>query len=567
VFGRDSSADMESGPFRGREMPTVTDAASLATEPLLPLSPSAGAWKREAAWAVTIGLAAGMATWLAFRMLVPAIVHVSTFDYWFESDGPAILNQLSDRFTLDNERANRHPLFALAMYPVVYALGRVARQDTVTAVGLAYAGLAALWSALFFRLLRGVGLRQVDASIFTGLALAGASAVFWFPVPETVAPAALTLLLALGAVVGHENTGRVSWVTCVLVSAATLAITVTNAVAGLLVCIVVLGAMRGVTAFAGAVVLVAVGQFVERLLFPHTAPFFLPRGEIETSAYLLSPLAGTIGDRLAGFFLHSVIIPPLQQGYAGYLSVQQAGWSSAPARVLLGWSVWMVLLAAGLKGLRRAGRGKLGVVLLGVLASQLAMALVFGLETFLYVLQSGPLLIVVAAFACLTPWRRWVLWSAAGLAVLAAMENGRRFTESAGLLQHRYQSARTYAEALSVLTSPADLIVLGLPPAAAYGWVAPPLNPRKTVRLTLLPQFESVPVARTGWHLHYERWSVDALEQLRQAGARYFASNYGYGIRADDEMGRYLSAHGTLLQGTSEWAIYALDSRRGDMAR
>jgi hypothetical protein len=241
--------------------------------------------------------------------------------------------------------------------------------------------------------------------------------------------------------------------------------------------------------------------------------------------------------------------------------------SSASPLVLVGWGVWIVLLVAGFVGLRRAGRPKLGAVLLGVLASQLAFALIFGLETFLYVLQSGPLLIVVAAFGCLTPWRRWVLCCAAGLALLAAMENGRRFTEAASLLRHRYESARAYVEALSVLTRPTDPIVLGLPPAAAYGWVAPPVSTGKLVRLTLLPQFESVPVARKGWHLHYERWSADALEQLRQAGARYFASNYGYGIQTDTDVRRYLSAHGMLLEGTPEWVIYALDSRHEDLAR
>jgi hypothetical protein len=489
-------------------------------------------------------------------MLVPAILHVSTFDYWFESDAPAISKQLSDRFVLDNERANRHPLFTPVMYPVLFVVRHLARLDTVAALGLAFAGLAALWAALFFLVLRRVGLRRVEALTFTALALAGSCAIFWFPVPETFAPAALTLLVPLAALVWHEQTGRLSWIGCVLIGALTLSMTVTNAVAGFLVCLVVLGWKRGFTAIGSSLALVAAGQFVARLVFPHTAYFFLPAAR--ESAYLLSPLAGSLGDRLAGFFLHGLIIPPIQQGYAGYLSVQQA-FVSVPGPVLLGWGLWLVLLAAGIFGLRTSGRRKLSIVLLGLLVSQLALVLVFGQETFVYALQSGPLLVALAAFGCLTPFRRWVLGGAAVLAVLAAVENGRRFTEAAGLLRHRFDGARAYAQALNDRTAADDLIVLGLPPAAAEGLIARPVRAvRDPGRLSRIPRFDSLRVVRKGWQLHYEHWSRETLEQMHRAGARYFASEYAYGIRNDTAVRSYLDAHGRLLESTPDWVIFAL---------
>jgi len=537
----------------------MSDPASSETGPSLLIPPTARPWKREAAWAVLIAFVAGIATWTAFRMLAPAIVHSSTFDYWFESDAPAITIQLSDRFALENERANRHPLFAPALYPVPYLLRHLASFDKVAAVGLTYAGIAALWAALFFLLLRLIGLRRVEAITFTALALAGSSAIFWFPVPETFAPAALTVLLALTALAWHEQTGRLSWIACVLVAALTVSMTVTNAVAGFLVCLVILGWRRGLTAIGSSLILVAAGQLAARLMFPQLAYFFLPGGEIETSAYLLNPLAGSPADRLAGFFLHGLIVPPLQQGYAAYLSVQQADLSSVPVTVLVGWGLWVVLLVAGILGLRRGGRPKLAVVLICVLVSQLALVLVFGQETFLYVLQSGPLLVVLAAFGCLTPWRRWVLGGAAILTVLAAMENGGRFAEAAGLLRHRYDGARAYAAALSARTGPDDLIVLGLQPAAALGWVAKRV--RKPVTLDRIPRFDSLWVVRKGWPLYYEHWSPEALEELHRAGARYFASEYGYGIRTDTAVQRYLDGHGSLLERTSDWVIYALQPR------
>src|SRR5262245_51846185 len=111
-------------------------------------------WRHDAAWVALIALVGAVATWVAFRMLAPAIVHASTFDYWFESDAPAITKQLSERMAVENERANRHPLFTLILYPVVTALRVLPHVDWVAAVGLTYAALAALWSALFFLLLR-----------------------------------------------------------------------------------------------------------------------------------------------------------------------------------------------------------------------------------------------------------------------------------------------------------------------------------------------------------------------------------------------------------------------------
>jgi hypothetical protein len=531
----------------------------------LPRPLSFRAWNQDAVWAVLIALAAGLATWFAFRMLVPPILHVSTFDYWFESDAPAIVNQLTDRFALDNKRAHRHPLFTLALYPVVFALDRLAGLDLVVALGLIYSGLAVLWATLFFLFLRLGGLRTLDAGIFTLLALVSAAAIFWLPVPETFTPAALTVLIALVAVGWHGRVSPLSWIACTVIAAVTLSMTVTNGVAGVLACLVVLGWKRGVTAVGASLALVAAGQFVERLLFPHTVAFFLPVSQ--EAAYVFNPLAGSIGDRLAGFFLHGILIPPIQQAYTGYLSVQRTGLASMPPSVLIGWALWLVLLGAGVLGLCRARSWTLAMVLLGVLTSQLAFVLVFGQETFVYALQSAPLLVVVAAFGCFSPFRRAVLIGAVILVVLATVENGRRFSEAAGFLHDRYESARAYARALRVRTTPADLIVIGLPPAAAEGLVVPPVGSvRPPETLGRVPMFPSLTDARNGWQLHYEQWSDSMLDEMRRAGARYFASQYPYGMRRHESIQRYLDTHGTLLERTPDWVIYALRPP-GDAAR
>jgi hypothetical protein len=527
---------------------------------------SSSTGKREVAWAVLFAVATAGAVWVVSSMLLPAITHVSTFDFWFESDAPAIVKQLQDRWTLSNARTNRHPLFTIVLFPLVAGL-RIA-TGPFTAMRLIYAGLAAGWAALFFLVVRGIGLRRGDAGLFALLAMVSAATMFWMPVPETMTPAAITLLVALGAVVWHERTGRLSWIGCALVAAVTLSMTTTNAVAGVLVCLVVLGARRGAAAFAAAVLLVIAGQGVERLLFPHTAAFFLP--EARESAYVFNALAGTLGDRLVAFFLSSVVLPPVSVGYTAYLTAQRVELRSLPLPVIVAWGLWVGLLLVGMVGLmtrqpmpRRGaadgtGRG-LAVVLLGTLASQLVLAIVFGQETFVYALQFAPLLALVAACGALTPWRRWVVAAAAVVVVLATFENGRRLTQAAALLQHRYDAAAAFAQAVSTLTAPADLLIVGLPPAAAEGLVPSPWNPSSRAgTLGRLPQFEATPLTRHGWHLSYERWSPEALEHLRQRGARYFVSDYAYGIHTHTGVRQYLDANGRALGGTTDWVVYAL---------
>ena len=516
-------------------------------------------WQIDVVAMATIAVVAAVGTWMAFRMLTPAITDVSTFDFWFESDSPAIAKQLVDRFGLEHKRAYRHPLFALVMYPAVFVL-RAAGLSPSVALGVTYAAIGAVWSALFFLLLRVVGLRRLDAGVFSALALTVSSTMFWLAVPETFSPAALTLLVALLSFAWHRRTGRLAWLGCVLVSAVSASMTITNAVAGFLICLLVLGWLRGILALGASLTMVAAGQFVERLFFPSTTAFFLPETGREAT-YLLNPLAGTFVDRIAVFFLHGIVMPPISRDYAGYLTVQQAMLGSASTAVHIGWALWVALLATGCVCLFRRDLRSMGLLVFGILGSQAVVALVFGQETFVYALQSGPVLVTAAAFACLTPARRWVITAAIALTALAAFENGSRFSEAALRLAERQSGARRYAEAVNNLTSPNALIVVGLTPAVAEGLTLRPLAadvPAPTA-LTRIPRLEGASVKRNGWQVPYERWSPEVFDRLRAAGARFFVSEYVYGLNHNPEMPRYLDEHGTIVERTADFVIYALD--------
>ena len=48
------------------------------------------------------------------------------------------------------------------------------------------------------------------------------------------------------------------------------------------------------------------------------------------------------------------------------------------------------------------------------------------------------------------------------------------------------------------------------------------------------------------------------VDEMRRAGARYFASQYAYGMQNHPSIRQYLDTHGALIEGTPDWAIYAL---------
>jgi hypothetical protein len=72
----------------------------------------------------------------------------------------------------------------------------------------------------------------------------------------------------------------------------------------------------------------------------------------------------------------------------------------------------------------------LAIVLGGTLAGQSMLHAVYGEESFLYTLQTVPVLIVAASFAVQTRARRVAIALAAIFIVAAGMNNGRQFTRA-----------------------------------------------------------------------------------------------------------------------------------------
>src|SRR5262249_42512439 len=123
------------------------------------------------------------------------------------------------------------PLVPLMAYPPVKAL-RLLGIDSVTSVRVVIALMGAAWIALLYYLLRLLGCRRFDATVFSIVSAVSASSMFWFVVPETYPFSSLIILLAL-TLVALGDFRSIAPVWYVIVSALTLSFRITNGVVGL----------------------------------------------------------------------------------------------------------------------------------------------------------------------------------------------------------------------------------------------------------------------------------------------------------------------------------------------
>jgi len=128
-------------------------------------------------------------------------------------------------------------------------------------------------------------------------------------------------------------------------------------------------------------------------------------------------------------FFHSIVMPSIrvipEPKWGEAMSVQASALGSSGAWGVAATILWAALLALAALGLL-SSRGDLRfrIVLGSTLAGQVFLHMIYGEETFLYVLHFAPLLILAAALAAAaTPWRRIVLALAVALAFTAAMNN------------------------------------------------------------------------------------------------------------------------------------------------
>jgi hypothetical protein len=213
-----------------------------------------------------LGACAMMASLYGASHIPAAIITKPSYDIWFEADTPRAFDDMAYRAG-NHFRSNAHPLFVLLINPVINFLHGVLRIDNLIAVRIVISQVAVLWIGTLYTLFRLIGCQRLDAVLFCLLAGVSASAIFWFVVPETYTFGSYTILLALfiAALSQHRKIPE-AWF--VMMSAATLSMTLTNWMAGIIATFCSLPWRRAVQITVNAFCLVVVLWTVQKYLFP-----------------------------------------------------------------------------------------------------------------------------------------------------------------------------------------------------------------------------------------------------------------------------------------------------------
>ena len=387
--------------------------------------------------AVLAALALALIFSLARHLPPQLFARETGLDAWFQSDLPRTLANMVDAQS-NHYRTKVHPIASILIHPIVTGL-RALWPGSDLQAAMRFAGIvAALWVLSFYALCRLLGCGRLVAICFSLLAIASAAFQFWFSVPETYAPGSLGLLwvLLVAALAVHRPVGDRMLLAA---SVASLAITVTNWVAGLALAAVLRPWRRALLISAAAFAIVAALTVPQRWLYRFAKFFFL--GSSEEADYMNLEQAGTLLDKLAAMFWHPISLPEVLSIASvppklNWLTVQlsapaSGGWAGVLALVL-----WSVLLAAGAWGLARAPQWRRFAAVLGlVLAAQVLLHLIYGEETFLYAAHFLPLLMAVAVFATRVLPPGLAAAMALLTAGLAAFHNAAMYERAARLLQ------------------------------------------------------------------------------------------------------------------------------------
>jgi hypothetical protein len=418
-----STASVTSATAKASVVPHPT-AALQASAPTSGSAASAGSAPREPAdliCAALFALVGGVAVFLAFENIG---LTANNEDLWFQADtGRAF----GDMVWHDggHVRTNVHPLFVMTALPAVYAVRKLGHVDPHLAVRVISGVVAGLWLAGLYLLFRLMHLRRWEAVLFGCLSAVAASPMFWFTCPETFPLGSLSIV-AVFAFLAATRDRSSSFVAFVLVVLASLSMTVTNGMIGVIAAFAFLSWRRALKVVVCAMLSLFALSAIQKLIFPSARLVGMRSGE--ESSFFLDPKLGGPLHVSAVFFLHTVIAPALgmSTGRAGEpnLSIQMSAPGSAGLAGALGTGAWIALLAIGVWGLFSSRLPARFRLVLGLsLVGQYLLHLVYGDETFLYSLHFAPLLILIAAVGTQTRARPLVVALLVVLVPLAAVNN------------------------------------------------------------------------------------------------------------------------------------------------
>lgn len=400
---------------------------------------------------IASGLAvlAGVFSLMTFAYLDPVLYGLEGIDFWFQSDMARVFFNMTGA-DVPHYRTSVHPLFSLAGYfstkTVLDIFGGFANFGKVQAVQMIIALIAFFWAAALYVLLRLMSLPRLDAAIFSLLGVFSAASIFWFSVPETYSFGSLSIIAPL-IVAACSQYRPVSEIWYVFASVASFSFTITNWMSGLFASFVNLGIWKALRVSVLALLIVTLGWYVQKQIFPTSLFFLQDNSELN---YLVTEESGGPLRVLISFFSTSIVMPDIElvgkinRPDWQILTVQHSFPWSGGALATAAAACWLLLLGIGIKNLffghAPSSRIRLSIGL--TLAGQMALHLLYGEETFLYALHYLPLLIASAALAALGRFRRIALILALIVLCVGGLNNLMKFRQAREIMMHHFYPER-----------------------------------------------------------------------------------------------------------------------------
>jgi len=388
---------------------------------------------------VLIGSFAALWAFASGGQIGPWINDYRYLDLWFQGDSPRAFANMTNLQNNAWSRDNLHPLFRVVTYPLTAALAGGFSLSPQAAARTLVSGVAGLWAAGFYGLLRLMRLGRIEAMLFSLVLLSSSAFLFWAGLPETFLFGSLSLIMAMGLMAASERR-RMPAALYVINNLLTIGFVPTSALAG-----VAATFLQHTWKKAIGILAVSAGAL---FAFWQLHKAFFPVDRAASQDLLLDQAGGPM-QILGSFFCHTLVLPEIKlmtsanftPDYAWRMTTQFSDPGSGGPWALVALGAWLgLLLLGGWSAVKTRDLVKLRMLLAIVGFGFVGAHVIFGDETFLYSLQFAPLLVMLAAFSALGPMRSWGLALAAVFVLSAGTHNVSQFQRASAFVQGHQSS-------------------------------------------------------------------------------------------------------------------------------
>jgi len=406
----------------------------------LPLAKYIRQYRVDILIALGLAIAIAISTYIGTSKLPSSLLtDLYAQDVWFGSDIPTVFGNITS-LNSDFGRNNKHPIFPILIFPLVFIVGKLFHLDPLASVRIVSIGTAIAWIVCLYALFRLMSCYRLDATLLSILGATSSAAIFFLVVPESFPTGSLTIILGL-AFIAITQYRPVTDAWYIAINIITVSITITNSMLGIFATLLNNKWGKAFKIFGVSLLLATAIWILQRIAFTNSGFPFQPGTFIGEKKFISTP-SGGIFAFLSAFFYQTMVMPatkfvdlPIRPDWTK-LDVNILAPASGSAWGIVAIVSWTLLLLLGLWGFFTVKQNKKLRILLGLtLVAQLAMHSIYGVEeTFIYSLHFLPLLLTLVAFSLFTRLRFVSLALVAILIVSAGINNRIQFNAIASTL-------------------------------------------------------------------------------------------------------------------------------------